>query len=144
MALGGTTWGINYKHRPGALTAVILCCSISCNITAGIIISVGTRRTRKVEEVEKRLRQALTEEAMHRMEKERRDAEKAVRKQERARRRAEKRERREEEARRRGEAGLGRSVSRKVERVSDIVDDALDRDEKGARICSLGFADGVC
>ncbi|KZV77780.1 hypothetical protein PENSPDRAFT_645383 [Peniophora sp. CONT] len=69
MALGGTTWGINYHHRPQGLTAGILCCSLSCNITAGILIGVGGRKTRKKEEVEKRLRQALTEEAMTRLEK---------------------------------------------------------------------------
>ncbi|KAI0030023.1 hypothetical protein K488DRAFT_28040, partial [Vararia minispora EC-137] len=64
MALGGTTWGINYHVRPPELTAIILSFSISCNIAAGILISVGGHKTRKVEEVEKRLRQALTEEAM--------------------------------------------------------------------------------
>ncbi|VDC01063.1 unnamed protein product [Peniophora sp. CBMAI 1063] len=69
MALGGTTWGINYHHRPQGLTAGILCCSLTCNITAGILIGVGGRKTRKKEEVEKRLRQALTEEAMSRLEK---------------------------------------------------------------------------
>ena len=69
MALGGTTWGINYHVRPQGLTAGILCCSLTCNITAGILIGVGGRRTRKKEEVEKRLRQALTEEAMSRLEK---------------------------------------------------------------------------
>ncbi|KZV61341.1 hypothetical protein PENSPDRAFT_619233 [Peniophora sp. CONT] len=69
MALGGTTWGIYYKRRPAALTAVILSCSLTCNITAGILIALGGRWTRKVEEVEKRVRQALTTEAMGRLEK---------------------------------------------------------------------------
>jgi hypothetical protein len=64
MALGATTWGISYHVRPPELTAIILSFSLSCNITAGILIGVGGRKTRKVEEVEKRLRQALTEEAM--------------------------------------------------------------------------------
>jgi hypothetical protein len=98
MALGGTTWGIYYKVRPPALTATILSCSLSCNITAGILISVGARRTRKVEEVEKRLRQALTEEAMARI----------------------KKERREEARARRGEpVGLQGTISRRVDQVTD-------------------------
>ncbi|KAF2837994.1 hypothetical protein M501DRAFT_905828, partial [Patellaria atrata CBS 101060] len=69
MALGGTTWGIYYKDRPPALTATILCCSISCNISAGIIISVGDKRSRKKEVVERLFRQALTEQAIHKIEK---------------------------------------------------------------------------
>jgi hypothetical protein len=73
MALGGTTWGINYRYRPAAATAVLLCCSISCNITAGIVIGLGGRRSRKTEEVEKRVRQALTEEAMARLARKRED-----------------------------------------------------------------------
>lgn len=71
MALGGTTWGIYYKHRPKALTAVILSCSISCNISAGITISVGDRRSRKKLVVEQMFRQGLTEEALHELRKER-------------------------------------------------------------------------
>lgn len=64
MALGGTTWGIYYKDRPKALTAVILSCSISCNISAGIVISVGDKRSRKKLVVEQMFRQELTEEAL--------------------------------------------------------------------------------
>lgn len=71
MALGGTTWGIYYKHRPKALTAVILSCSISCNISAGITISVGDRRSRKKLVVEQMFRQGLTEEALVKLSKER-------------------------------------------------------------------------
>ncbi|KAL1604040.1 hypothetical protein SLS60_005632 [Paraconiothyrium brasiliense] len=71
MALGGTTWGIYYKERPKALTAVILTCSISCNISAGITISVGDRRSRKKIVVEQMFRQGLTEEALHSLRKER-------------------------------------------------------------------------
>src|SRR4051812_35746073 len=41
ISLGACTWGIPYKHRPFALTTVILCFSITCNITAGVLISVG-------------------------------------------------------------------------------------------------------
>lgn len=70
MALGGTTWGIYYKDRPKALTAVILTCSISCNISAGITITVGDRRSRKKLVVEQMFRQGLTEEALNILRKE--------------------------------------------------------------------------
>lgn len=69
-ALGGTTWGIYYKHRPKALTAVILACSLSCNITAGIIIGVGDKRSRKVLVVERLMRQEMTEEVLKKLQKE--------------------------------------------------------------------------
>ena len=71
IALGGTTWGIYYKVRPKALTAVILACSLTCNITAGIIIGIGDKRSRKKLVVEQILRQGLTEEALHKLRKER-------------------------------------------------------------------------
>jgi hypothetical protein len=81
LALGLCTWCIDYKKRPGALTATILSCSIAVNTTAGILISIGDRRTRKKEVVERMFRQELTEEAMRRMrhkkEKEEKEAEKA-------------------------------------------------------------------
>lgn len=67
IALGACTWGINYKTRPQALTAVILCCSITVNITAGILISVGDRKSRKKDVIEKMFRQELTEEAMNKI-----------------------------------------------------------------------------
>jgi hypothetical protein len=70
-ALGGTTWGIYYKHRPKALTAVILSCSLTCNITAGIIIGRGDKRSRKKLVVEQLLRQEITEEALQKLRKER-------------------------------------------------------------------------
>lgn len=69
MALGGTTWGINYHVRPKAVTAVILTCSICCNISAGLVISIGGKKTRKKEVVERLFRQALTEEALTKLEK---------------------------------------------------------------------------
>ncbi|KAH7076996.1 hypothetical protein BKA63DRAFT_412230 [Paraphoma chrysanthemicola] len=70
-ALGGTTWGIYYKVRPKALTAVILSCSLTCNITAGIIIGQGDKRSRKKLVVEQLLRQEITEEALKKLRKER-------------------------------------------------------------------------
>ncbi|KAI1207968.1 uncharacterized protein F4807DRAFT_432603 [Annulohypoxylon truncatum] len=63
ISLGATTWGIDYNTRPMALTATILSCSITVNITAGILISIGGRRTRKKDVVERMFRQDLTREA---------------------------------------------------------------------------------
>jgi len=64
IALGACTWGIYYKRRPFALTTVILCCSITCNATAGLLILIGDKRTRKQDVLERMNRQELTEEAM--------------------------------------------------------------------------------
>jgi len=75
IALGACTWGISYHHRPFVLTTVILCCSICCNITAGILISVGDRKSRKRDVVEKMFRQELTEAAMAKVEKKKRKRE---------------------------------------------------------------------
>ncbi|KAK7628451.1 hypothetical protein IWX50DRAFT_552459 [Phyllosticta citricarpa] len=69
IALGACTWGIDYKTRPQALTATILSCSITVNITAGILISVGDRMSRKKDVIERMSRQELTEEAIKKMEK---------------------------------------------------------------------------
>lgn len=68
ISLGACTWGIPYKSRPFALTTVILCCSITCNIMGGVLISVGDRRTRKKDVIEHMMRQELTSEAIQRME----------------------------------------------------------------------------
>ncbi|KAE8448978.1 hypothetical protein EG329_008566 [Mollisiaceae sp. DMI_Dod_QoI] len=72
IALGTCTWSISYHHRPFALTTVILCCSITCNITAGILISVGDHKTRKKDVKEKLFRQELTAEALKKVEKKKR------------------------------------------------------------------------
>lgn len=69
VALGTCTWSIPVDVRPEALTATILCLSLSCNITAGIVISVGDHRTRKKDVLERIHRQELTEEALGRMQK---------------------------------------------------------------------------
>lgn len=70
MALGACTWSMEQPgERPFALTTVILCCSITCNISGGVLIMIGDRRTRKKEIVERLFRQQLTEEAMKKMEK---------------------------------------------------------------------------
>ncbi|EAT80451.2 hypothetical protein SNOG_12039 [Parastagonospora nodorum SN15] len=69
ISLGACTWGIYYKVRPFALTTVILCCSITCNATAGLLIWLGDKRTRKNDVVERMNRQELTEEAIRHVEK---------------------------------------------------------------------------
>lgn len=76
IALGACTWGIYYKVRPFALTTVILCCSITCNATAGLLILLGDKKTRKKDVLERMNRQELTEEAIQKVEKKRgRDSE---------------------------------------------------------------------
>lgn len=67
VALGTCTWSIDYHGRPEALTATILACSLTCNITAGILISIGDHRTRKKDVLERIHRQELTHEAISRM-----------------------------------------------------------------------------
>ncbi|EEP80526.1 conserved hypothetical protein [Uncinocarpus reesii 1704] len=69
IALGATTWGIDYRVRPFALTTVILCCSLSCNFAAGLLIWIGDRRTRKKDVIEKMFRQELTEQAITKLQK---------------------------------------------------------------------------
>ncbi|KAJ9614467.1 hypothetical protein H2200_002604 [Cladophialophora chaetospira] len=69
ISLGTVTWAIDYKVRPFALTTVILICSITCNATAGLLIWIGDRRTRKNDVLERINRQELTQEAMEKMEK---------------------------------------------------------------------------
>jgi len=69
IALGTCTWAISYHVRPFALTTVILCCSITCNISAGIVISVGDHKTRKKDVLERMFRQELTSQAMDHLEK---------------------------------------------------------------------------
>jgi hypothetical protein len=71
ISLGACTWGISYHHRPFVLTTVILCCSITVNITAGVLIAVGDHRTRKKDVLERMFRQELTEQAIHSIEKRR-------------------------------------------------------------------------
>ena len=70
MALGACTWSMETPgQRPFALTTVILCCSITCNITGGVLIMIGDRMARKKDIVERLFRQELTQEAMKKMEK---------------------------------------------------------------------------
>jgi hypothetical protein len=69
ITLGACTWGIPYERRSTALTTTILCCSIFTNILAGILISIGDRRTRKKDVLERLLKQDLTGEVMKKMRK---------------------------------------------------------------------------
>lgn len=71
IALGTCTWSISYHRRPFALTTVILCCSICCNIAAGVVIMIGDRRTRKKDVLERMFRQELTGVAIKKVEKRR-------------------------------------------------------------------------
>lgn len=71
ISLGACTWGINYKTRPFALTTVILCVSITVNITSGIVIAVGDRKTRKKDVWKLMNRQELTGDAMKMVEEKR-------------------------------------------------------------------------
>ena len=75
IALGTCTWAISYHSRPQALTATILCCSITCNITAGILISVGDRKSRKKDVALRMQRQALTQTAIEKVEQHKRERE---------------------------------------------------------------------
>lgn len=69
ISLGACTWGIYYKRRPFAITTVILICSITCNATAGLLIWLGDKRTRKKDVLERMNRQELTEEAIEQVKK---------------------------------------------------------------------------
>ncbi|EXJ93605.1 hypothetical protein A1O1_01997 [Capronia coronata CBS 617.96] len=83
IALGTCTWSINYRTRPEALTSTILACSITCNITAGVVIAIGDRMSRKKDVVKQLKRQELTTAAMRKVEKHRRDREEQLRQPER-------------------------------------------------------------
>ncbi|KAJ5031286.1 hypothetical protein J3E72DRAFT_23447 [Bipolaris maydis] len=69
ISLGACTWGIYYKKRHFAITTVILICSITCNATAGLLIWLGDKRTRKKDVLERMNRQELTEEAIKEVQK---------------------------------------------------------------------------
>lgn len=69
ISLSSTTWGIDYHHRNAAITTTILCVSITTNIVAGLVITVGDRKTRKKDVVKLMDRQELTSDAMKKVEK---------------------------------------------------------------------------
>ncbi|KAI5299058.1 hypothetical protein KEM56_003552, partial [Ascosphaera pollenicola] len=127
IALGTCTWSIYYKRRPFALTTVILCCSIACNITAGILIWVGDRKSRKVEVIKRMFRQELTSEAIKRMEKKKRKHERKVLKQERKSLASSRKSRLSgDEISLR--SSISRSFSKSRNRLSTIKADAIERE----------------
>lgn len=71
ISLGATTWGIDYRTRNPAITTVILCLSITANISAGLTISRGDKISRKKDVVKLLDRQALTGDAIKHLEKKR-------------------------------------------------------------------------
>lgn len=78
IVLGSCTWSIDYHVRPFALTTVILCFSLACNITGGVLIALGDRRSRKKEVVKRMFRQGLTASAIKKVEKKKRKREKQL------------------------------------------------------------------
>ena len=79
VTLGAVTWGIPYETRPAAVTTTVLCCSIATNALAGILISIGDRRTRKKDVIERLLKQELTAQAMKKVRKEKEKEEQKLR-----------------------------------------------------------------
>lgn len=75
VSLGVCTWAINYHHRHPAITTTILCVSITCNITAGLVITAGDRKTRKKDVIKLLDRQALTQHAIKKVKKRKQKAE---------------------------------------------------------------------
>ncbi|KPI41224.1 uncharacterized protein AB675_7959 [Cyphellophora attinorum] len=73
ISLGAFTWGWSYHTRPSWITAVILSLSITCNITAGVLISVGDKKTRKKDVIERMARQDLTAQAIKKVKKHKAD-----------------------------------------------------------------------
>ena len=75
VMLGTFTWAWDYHTRPDWITSVILSLSITVNISAGIVISIGDRRTRKKDIVMRLARQDLTSEAIKKVKKHKFDRE---------------------------------------------------------------------
>ncbi|UNI15927.1 hypothetical protein JDV02_002411 [Purpureocillium takamizusanense] len=69
ISLGCTTWAIDYhKKNHSAITSTILSISITCNITAGLVIALGGRKTRKKDIHDLMSRQELTGDAIKHLE----------------------------------------------------------------------------
>lgn len=69
ITLGSYTWSKDYDHRLAAVTTTVLCLSITANSTAGLLITIGDRRTRKKDVLERLMKEELTEEAIHKVQK---------------------------------------------------------------------------
>ncbi|KAJ6440611.1 integral membrane protein [Purpureocillium lavendulum] len=70
ISLGATTWSIDYHKEKlhQAVTSTILAISITCNITAGLVITIGDRKTRKKDIHDLMSRQELTDDAIKHLE----------------------------------------------------------------------------
>jgi hypothetical protein len=75
IMLGTFTWSWSYHSRPAWITTVVLCFSITVNILAGVIISIGDRRTRKKDVITRITRQQLTQQAIKKVKKHKTDRE---------------------------------------------------------------------
>jgi hypothetical protein len=129
ISLGSVTWGIPYERRPTAATTTILCCSIVANITAGVLISIGDRRTRKKDVLERLLKQDLTGEVMKKM------------------RKKKEKEAQKEEARDNSEDGAGGGeksgrLSLSLPRVFGVERKSTDKD-RGASTKESASAEGI-
>ncbi len=78
IMLGTFTWAWSYHSRPSWITSVILSCSITVNISAGILITIGDRKTRKKDVVLRMTRQELTTEAIKKVKQHKTDRETAI------------------------------------------------------------------
>ena len=78
ITLGTITWSWSYHSRPSWITTVVLCFSISVNILAGVIISIGDRKSRKKDVVLRMTRQDLTSEAIKKVQKHKADREQSM------------------------------------------------------------------
>ncbi|KAF8897634.1 hypothetical protein BD779DRAFT_1608183 [Infundibulicybe gibba] len=62
VILCGTMWGLNRFERPAWSTGILIPCSFLCGIFAAIFIWRGGQQTKRIEQVEERLRAALARE----------------------------------------------------------------------------------
>ncbi|CAG7563194.1 unnamed protein product [Fusarium equiseti] len=117
ISLGACTWGIDYHTRPFAITTVILCVSITCNVTAGLLISRGDRKTRKKDVWELLDRQELTQDAIKHMEKKKQEEEKEEREKEEKERKKEEKEEKERQSMSLDRDGEVPSVSKELKKL---------------------------
>ncbi|GJN76407.1 integral membrane protein [Purpureocillium lilacinum] len=69
ICLGSTTWSINYRLKVhDIVTSCILSVSICCNLVAGLVITIGGRKTRKKDIHDLMSRQELTGDAIKHLE----------------------------------------------------------------------------
>lgn len=127
IMLGTFTWAWSYHSRPTWITTVILCCSITVNITAGVFISIGDRKTRKKEVITRMARQEMTRLAIKKMKKEKRERQQNVQK-------AENHENFEVIKEEAGETGESSGASRKGSGEGDFVTPMTSRSKSPSRV----------